>query len=106
MIYCFDIDGTICTTVIDSKYENAIPYKEAIDEVNSLYRSGHTILVMTARGSVSGKDWTDLTAKQLEEWGLKYHKLIMHQKPHADVFVDDKAINAVDWRNSLLKEDS
>ena len=31
----------------------------------------------------------DLTEKQLEKWGVKYHELLFG-KPHADVFIDDK----------------
>jgi hypothetical protein len=46
----------------------------------------------------SGVNYQELTEKQLEEWGLNYTKLIFG-KPHADFFVDDKAINAnqYDW---------
>ena len=29
MRYCFDIDGTICTT--DCEYEDAVPYTEVIE---------------------------------------------------------------------------
>ena len=54
--------------------------------------------MMTARGSTTEIDWTELTAKQLHEWGVKYHELIMNKKPHADVYVDDKAINASSFR--------
>jgi len=93
MIYCFDIDGTICTSVENSQYQDAIPFPKMVNKINRLYDSGETIKVMTARGCVSGKDWTDFTRKQLNDWGLKYHELIMNQKPHAHVFVDDKAIN-------------
>ena len=32
----------------------------------------------------------DLTQQQLKEWGVRYHELIMG-KPHADMFIDDKA---------------
>ena len=49
---------------------------------------------MTARGCVSGKDWSEFTVKQLADWGIEYHELIMNKKPHADIFIDDKAINA------------
>ena len=37
----------------------------------------------------------DLTEKQLEKWGVKYHELF--EKPHADVFIDDKAVSDTDW---------
>jgi len=101
MIYCFDIDGTICSSVKNSEYEKAEPFEDMIAEINHLYDSGHKIIFMTARGSVSGKDWSSLTQSQLKNWGIKYHELIMNKKPHADFFIDDKAINAIDWRLNL-----
>ena len=54
--------------------------------------------MMTARGSTTGIDWTDLTEHQLNKWGVNYHELIMNKKPHADIFVDDKAINISSFR--------
>ena len=93
MIYVFDIDGTICTNT-NGDYENAKPSMEMIKAINDLYAKGHTIKMMTARGSTTGIDWTTITIKQLNKWNLKYHELIMNKKPHADVYVDDKAINA------------
>ena len=100
-IFCFDIDGTICTLTEGNIYKNTEPYADAVTEINRLYDEGNTILMMTARGSVSGKDATDLTTNQLKSWGVKYHKLIMNQKPHADFFIDDKAINAIEWREDI-----
>lgn len=101
MIYCFDIDGTICSPVEKSEYHKSQPYKDVIEKINSLYDEGHRIIFMTARGSVSKLDWTEKTKNQLEMWGVKYHELIMNKKPHADIFIDDKAVNAIDWRKSL-----
>ncbi len=95
--YVFDIDGTICTNT-NGEYEDAIPFQEIVDKINQLYESGNTIKMMTARGSTTGIDWTDLTERQLNEWGVNYHELIMNKKPHADVFVDDKAINVSSFR--------
>jgi len=94
-IYCFDIDGTICTNT-GGKYESAKPCESRIEHINSLFVAGHTILFFTARGSTTGIDWRDLTEKQLTEWGVSYHTLIMG-KPHADLFIDDKAIHAEDF---------
>ena len=37
-----------------------------------------------------------LTKCQLDIWGYKYHELIMG-KPHADIFIDDKAMNSEDY---------
>lgn len=94
--YVFDIDGTLVTNTFGN-YETAKPIKEAVQKLNQLYDDGHTILLMTARGATSKKDYTDFTKRQMEEFGIKFHQLIMNQKPNADFFIDDKAINARDW---------
>ncbi len=101
MIYCFDVDGTICTSVEDSRYIEARPYSNVVNEINRLYDNGNFIKIMTARGSVSGKDYAELTRRQLDEWGVKYHELIMNAKPHANLFVDDRAINVEAWLEQI-----
>ena len=100
MIYVFDIDGTICTLVENAKYEDAKPLKERIKKVNSLYDEGHYIKLYTARGSSTGINWEETTKDQLSKWNLKYHELIINCKPHGDLFIDDKAINADLFFNS------
>tara|TARA_A100001388_G_C28594042_1_gene414870 strand:- start:137 stop:439 length:303 start_codon:yes stop_codon:yes gene_type:complete len=94
MIYIFDIDGTLCSLVKNAEYTKAQPLKERIKKVNDLYNAGHYIKLYTARGSTTGINWEETTKKQLEKWDLKYHELLMNCKPHGDLFVDDKAINA------------
>jgi glycerol-3-phosphate cytidylyltransferase len=101
MIYCFDIDGTICTSVNNSEYEKALPDNIVVNEINRLYDEGHTIKIMTARGCVSGVDHTLLTKRQLNLWGVKYHELLMHVKPHAHWFIDDKGINVGEWKQRI-----
>jgi len=101
MIYCFDIDGTICSSVQESTYIEARPHAYVIGEINRLYDGGNFIKIVTGRGSVSGKDHTELTRRQLEEWGVKYHELIMNTKPHADLFIDDRAINIDAWLQQI-----
>jgi len=91
MIYCFDIDGTICS-LTDGKYKKAKPIPNRIKLVNKLYDAGNTILYFTARGSTTGIDWREITKNQLESWGAKYHELHLG-KPHYDVYVGDKALN-------------
>ena len=106
MRYCFDIDGTICTSVKGRNYEDAQPFKDRIEIVNQLYESGNHITYFTARAMGRFKDLPhefamkeaglalrELTQQQLLKWGCRYHRLIMG-KPHADVFVDDKGIDA------------
>ena len=104
MIYCFDIDETICSKVDNSQYEFAKPFLDIIKTINDLYDSGNKIIIMTARGCVSGKDHTELTKKQLQEWKLNYHELIMNKKPHADIFIDDKAMNIEDFKKKFINK--
>ena len=91
MIYCVDIDGTLCTNT-DGAYENAKPRQGVITRVNTLYREGHRVILYTARGSTTGIDWKALTEQQLQAWGVRYHEL-RFGKPRADVFIDDRAVN-------------
>ena len=95
--WCFDLDNTLVKTE-GSDYKNSTPIPEAIAKVQEYKRRGDHIIIMTARGSGSKKDWREFTAQQLEEFGIPYDQLIVGLKPGGvDVFVDDKAINALDW---------
>ena len=104
MKYCFDIDGTLCETPSDPdghnvRYWDAEPYPFMIEQVNRLYDEGHKIIMMTARGRGSRKDWTVFTKEQLDRWGYKYHEIEpMFHKPTADLFIDDKGINVEEWK--------
>ena len=104
MNYCFDLDGTICDTPSkDSKplYQESNPIPFMVEQVNRLFDEGNKIIIMTARGRGSGKNWTDWTIKQLDMWGVKYHELEpMFHKPTADLFVDDKGINVEEWKKT------
>ena len=95
--WCFDLDNTLVNTK-GSDYENSTPIPEAIAKVRAYKDRGDHIIIMTARGSGSKKDWREFTEKQLLEFGIPYDQLIVGLKPGGvDVFVDDKAINALDW---------
>lgn len=87
-----DIDGTICTTE-KRDYPNSQPIPDRIAKINWLYDHGHEIHYWTARGTTSGKDWIELTKKQLDEWGCKYHSVNVG-KPDYDMWIDDKARDA------------
>ena len=95
--WCFDLDNTLVRTQ-GSDYENSTPIEAAIKKVQEYKRNGDHIIIMTARGSGSKKDWREFTEKQLLEFGIPFDQLIVGLKPGGvDVFVDDKAINALDW---------
>ena len=95
LVYFIDIDGTICTNT-NGKYQEAIPIKENINKINKLYDDGNEIVYWTARGTVTGIDWENVTKKQFNDWQVKYHKILFN-KPFYDIFIDDKAFNAVEW---------
>ncbi len=94
LIYCFDLDGTLCTTVSSGNYDKSQPIYDRIEEVNKLYDAGHEIIIDTARGSLTGLDWYELTKYQLDVWGVKHHKLRVGTKIAADHYIDDKGENA------------
>lgn len=98
MKYLFDLDGTLCLTPSTKNYAAATPYVRVIERVNDLYDQGHDITIYTARGGTSGIDYHELTVTQLRYWAVKYHRLIDQGKPDFDIFIDDKAMSAKDWR--------
>lgn len=87
-----DIDGTICNNT-HGDYERAEPFRDRILHLNGLLDSGHEIHYWTARGSATGKDWAELTTRQLQEWGVRYSSLKLG-KPAYDLWIDDKASHA------------
>ena len=103
MVYVFDIDGTICTS-LNSEYEKATPLRSRIKKVNDLYDKGHSIIFQTARGmgrsgnsqAYAHKAFYEFTKKQLDSWGVKYHSLFLG-KPAADYYIDDKGIKDGDF---------
>jgi CMP-N,N'-diacetyllegionaminic acid synthase len=89
--FCFDIDGVIASLAPKNEYNLAQPIWENIKILNKLYEYGHTIILFTARGSLTGIDWRNTTQEQMYLWGVKYHSLLFG-KPAADYYIDDKFI--------------
>ena len=87
-----DIDETICFYPPDGErnYPDAIPNFENIAKINKLYDEGHEIIYWTARGAVTGIDWLETTANQLDGWGCQYHELSVGEKPAYDLLICDK----------------
>ena len=85
-----DIDETICFYSGERLYPKAEPDYENIQKINHLYEQGHQITYWTARGSVTGIDWYDLTETQLKKWGCKWHSLSVGSKPAYDLLICDK----------------
>ncbi len=94
-----DIDDTICETPEDAlkggalDYSKAQPYEDRIEMINHLFDSGNTVVYWTARGTGTGIDWRDVTERQFQQWGVKYH-MLQFGKPIYDIFIDDKNMNS------------
>ena len=90
-------EGVVKGQTASSSYKPA-KLKNGLDiMVPPFVESGNKIVYWTARGTISGEDWRDVTVKQFEEWGVKYHEL-KFGKPYYDLFIDDKNMNAKDWK--------
>ena len=95
-IVLVDIDETICFYPGERRYDLAEPDYVNIAKINNLYDNGWHVVYWTARGSVSKKDYTEHTRKQLRRWGCKHHDLVTgtspNPKPYFDLVIDDKSI--------------
>ena len=54
------------------------------------YKEGHIINYWTARGTVTKKDFYNLTLDQLKKWGCNFHSLSVGEKPAYDLLICDK----------------
>ena len=98
--FVFDIDGVIAKLQHQNDYALAEPNEEMIKVVNKLYEMGNQIILLTARGYVTGIDWKEITENQLMSWGLHYHELHFG-KPNADYYIDDKMVD-MDYLKEIL----
>lgn len=89
---CFDIDGVLFSRTFDGNYENAIPNVGIISLLQTLKEKGFLIVLHTARGSKTGKNWKEITKKQLMENNIPYDELIFN-KPGSDFYIDDRGIS-------------
>jgi len=107
-ILCFDLDNVICSTK-GNRYHESKPRKKIINLINNLYKKGYIIKIFTARymGKFNGNEKKarkfgyKKTFKQLKNWKLKFHELILG-KPSFDLLIDDKALGFhTNWTKQL-----
>lgn len=91
--YAFDLDGTLCRTR-GMDYGAAMPIPERVALVNELHSRGNHITIDTARAP----EHAAMTRAQLQGWGVQFDELRVGQKVAADVYVDDRAVHAGDFR--------
>ncbi|MCH7739797.1 MAG: hypothetical protein IIC93_06585, partial [Chloroflexi bacterium] len=65
----------------------AQPRWDVIEKIRELHLKGNRIIMFTARGTETGKDWRVVTELQLKLWEVPYDELIFG-KPAADIYVD------------------
>ena len=95
--WCFDLDNTLVKTK-GTNYKESVPIDAAVKKVREYYDRGDHIIIMTARGASSKKDWRQFTAEQLKDFSIPYHQLSVGLKPSdVDFFVDDKDVNSLEW---------
>lgn len=92
LTFGFDLDGVLAGLVPDGEYARAEPLQAGIALARRLHEAGNRIVVYTARGSATGRDWTEVTREQLHRWGVPHHA-IHFGKPAADYYVDDRMIS-------------
>ena len=94
-----EIDGDLCTNT-HGNYKKDKPQKENIKNINKLYDMGHNIVIWTARGSTSKKDWRVLTTRQLKNWGVQYNELLFN-KPSYDLIIEDRCVHVDDLKEII-----
>ena len=91
MVYCFDLDGTLYNTD-GNNYSDSSPKKSRIEFVNKIFGEGHTIMIDTAKGYASGKNYFFFNVNQLKSWGVKFNNFRKGTKIGADIFIEYKGI--------------
>tara|TARA_R110002051_G_scaffold275653_3_gene336618 strand:+ start:1579 stop:1935 length:357 start_codon:yes stop_codon:yes gene_type:complete len=100
MRICIDIDGTIVPTREQTqKYEDLVPFDNAVTVIQQLKKKGHIIILLTARHMATcNNNIGEIVAKQgnilipwLNKWKIPYDELHFG-KPLADIYVDDRGI--------------
>ena len=103
----FDLDDVICCHHPDydevgvDKYYHCEPIESGVELVSEYYDKGYRIIIYTARGMGAYKGNVnlvyerlyDLTFNHLNEWGVKFHRLVMGKLSY-DLLIDDKAISS------------
>lgn len=111
MRLCIDIDGTICTLRQQNEsYARVKPLPGAVERIRSLRAEGHYIILATSRhmatcqanvGQVMARQGKTLL-DWLERHGFEYDELWLG-KPHADMYIDDKACRFTgSWQTLVL----
>jgi len=89
---CCDIDGVLFSRTSNNQYDAAYPNIGIINLLISLKNKGCKLVLHTARGSKTGKDWEEVTKKQLAKYNIPFDHL-RFGKPGSDFYIDDKSVD-------------
>jgi hypothetical protein len=96
-LFAVDMDCTLtknpCWTI--EQCINAEPREDVVFLVNDLYRGGNIVIIWTARREVL----RPATEYWLKKHGVFYHAIDMGHKIGANAYIDDRAINSLDYFN-------
>jgi capsule biosynthesis phosphatase len=99
----FDLDNTLVSAPrVPGDYSTCEPRPSMVKLAQDLAAAGHTIIIWTARrmrtsqGNVGAAvaDVGLVTLNELQRLEIPYHE-VHFGKPHADVYIDDLAVNAL-----------
>ena len=91
LTFVVDVDGVLACMTAGNDYTRSQPLTENIARINALSDAGHHVVLFTARGSATGKDWLEHTRSQMDAWGVRYEDLRVG-KPAADYYIDDRLV--------------
>ena len=109
-----DFDGTLCEYAFPGIGKQTESQKNLMKKLINIRNSGHKLILYTCRGD--NEEYPCLT--DAIEWckknGLEFDsvneniagfvkKSGFSPKPVADLYIDDKAVNVVDWKSALDK---
>lgn len=97
----FDLDNTLCTSIRRNHPEDILkvtPRDIMVEALRDLKKQGYIILIFTRRSML--KNGHELTKQWLKEHNIPYNKLIT-DKPHYDIFIEDRAMSPLNgWINA------
>ena len=88
---CCDIDGVLFSRTSNNQYDSAFPNIGIINLLTLIKNNGIKVVLHTARGSKTGKNWEEFTKKQLAKYDIPFDEL-KFGKPGSDFYIDDKSI--------------
>ncbi len=105
---CVDLDNVVCPPPKeDETYQDVIPYPEAVSALRLLKSMGCIVILHTARHQISLHGDRDAILDKLDDYlyqWLELHKVpydSVEVKPYANLYIDDRAIRHVDWRETV-----